>query len=207
MTAGRGYWMPAGSGRWVPGGDYARLRVADADRERAADVLRNAYVEGRLTQDELDARLGHAYASRTYADLAALTADLPVAHRPWPPPPAHPAPGYQAVARRPAADSEVTNGLAVASLVCGLMEVFTLGITAIPAVILGHIARGQIRRNGERGDGMATAGLVLGWLGIAFFVLIVVGVAAMAVTGGAHSVITSHPGGGPPAQFPGAGGP
>ena len=71
------------------------------------------------------------------------------------------------------------------------MEVFTLGITAIPAVILGHFARGQIRRNGERGDGMATAGLVLGWLGIAFFVLIVVGVAAMAVTGG-HQVINAH---------------
>ena len=72
------------------------------------------------------------------------------------------------------------------------MEVFTLGITAIPAVILGHFARGQIRRNGERGDGMATAGLVLGGWGIAFFVLIVVGVAAMAVTGG-HAVIHATP--------------
>jgi hypothetical protein len=189
MTAGRGYWMPAGSGRWVPSGDYARLRVADGDRERTADVLRGAYVEGRLSQDELDARLGQAYGSRTYADLAALTADLPAAHRPWPGP-VQTAPGNQA-AQRPAASSEVTNGLAVASLVCGLMEVFTLGITAIPAVILGHVARGQIRRNGERGDGMATTGLVLGWLGIAFFVLFVVGVAAMAVTG-SHGVINAH---------------
>ena len=199
MTAGRGYWMPAGSGRWVPSGDYARLRVADADRERTADVLRGAYVEGRLTQDELDTRLGQAYASRTYADLAGLTADLPAAHRPWPGP-IQTVPGHQA-ARRPEAGSEVTNGLAVASLVCGLMEVFTLGITAIPAVILGHVARGQIRRNGERGDAMATAGLVLGWLGIAFFVLIVVGVAAMAVTG-SHAVIHSSPGGGG-GPFPG----
>jgi hypothetical protein len=86
------------------------------------------------------------------------------------------------------------------------MQVFTLGITAIPAVILGHVARGQIRRNGERGDGMATAGLVLGWVGIAFFVLIVVGVAAMAVTSG-HQVINAHvigPGGpGGPPPFPG----
>jgi hypothetical protein len=188
MTAGRGYWMPAGSGRWVPSGDYARLRVADVDRERTADVLRGAYVEGRVTQDELDARLGQAYAARTYADLAALTDDLPAAHRPWPGP-IQTAPGHQPAVQRPPV-SEVTNGLAVASLVCGLMEVFTLGITAIPAVILGHVARGQIRRNGERGDSMATAGLVLGWLGIAFFVLIVVGVAAMAVTGGAHGVVT-----------------
>ena len=134
-------------------------------------------------------RLGQAYAAKTYADLAALTADLPAAHRPWPGP-VQTVPGHQP-ARRPPAGSEVTNGLAVASLVCGLMEVFTLGITAIPAVILGHVARGQIRRNGERGDGMATVGLVLGWLGVAFFVLIVVGVAAMAVTGG-HAVINTQ---------------
>jgi hypothetical protein len=197
MTAGRGYWMPANSGHWVPGGEYARLRVADVDRERTADVLRGAFVEGRLTQDELDVRLGQTYAARTYADLAAQTADLPGPHRPWPVPPAPLAPGYQVARPRPAA-VPATNGIAVASLVCGLMQVFTLGITAIPAVILGHVARGQIRRNGERGDGMATAGLVLGWVGIAFFVLIVVGVAAMAVTSG-HQVI--H------AQFPGPGGP
>ena len=204
MTAGRGYWMPGGPGRWVPGGDYARLRVADADRERTADMLRAAFVEGRLTQDELDTRLGEAYAARTYADLAAQTADLPAAHRPWPPPPVQA--GYRAVQPRSGARPEATNGLAMASLVCGLMEVFTLGITAIPAVILGHVARGQIRRTGERGDGMATAGLVLGWLGIAFFLLIVVGVAAMAVTG-SHAVIHANPGGpaGPP--FPGPGGP
>ena len=203
MTAGRGYWMPGNSGHWVPGGEYARLRVADVDRERTADVLRGAFVEGRLTQDELDVRLGQTYAARTYADLAAQTADLPGQHRPWPVPPAL-APGYQVARPRPAA-VPATNGIAVASLVCGLMQVFTLGITAIPAVILGHVARGQIRRNGERGDGMATAGLVLGWVGIAFFVLIVVGVAAMAVTSG-HQVINAHvigPGGGPGGPFPG----
>ena len=185
MTSGRGYWMPAGSGRWVSGGEYARLRVSDADRERTADVLRGAFVEGRLTQDELDGRLGQAYEARTYADLAVPTADLP----------AVPGPLAQPVQHRPAVRPEPTNGMAVASLVCGLLQVFSLGITAIPAVILGHLARGQIRRTGERGDGMATAGLVLGWLGIAFFVLIVVGVAAMA---------TTHSGGSVPA-FPSSG--
>jgi Domain of unknown function (DUF4190)/Domain of unknown function (DUF1707) len=196
MTAGRGYGMPAGSGRWISGAEYARLRVSDADRERTADVLRAAFVEGRLTQDELDARLGQAYEARTYADLAAQTADLPPAQRPWPGPLAHP--GYQAVQPHPARP-EPTNGLAVASLVCGLLQVFTLGLTAVPAVILGHMGRNQIRRTGERGDGMATAGLVLGWLGIAFFVLLVVGVAAMATTHGVGHVQTSLPvPGGPP---------
>ena len=101
MTAGRGYWMPAGSGRWVTSGDYARLRVADVDREQTADVLRGAYVRVGCTQDELDARLGQAYAARTYADLSALTADLPTARRPWPGP-VQLAPGSQAAARQPA---------------------------------------------------------------------------------------------------------
>lgn len=186
MTAGRGYGPPAHSGRWVSGSEYARLRVSDADRERTADVLRNAFVEGRLTQDELDARLGQAFEARTYADLAALAADLPAAQRPFPGPLAVPA--HQALQQRPAARPEPTNGMAVASLVCALMQVFSLGLTAIPAVILGHVARGQIRRTGERGHGMATTGLVLGWLGIAFFVLMVAGFAAMASTHGGINV-------------------
>jgi hypothetical protein len=54
-----------------------RLRASHADRERVVDVLKAAFVEGRLTEDELDARVGQALAARTYADLAALTADLP----------------------------------------------------------------------------------------------------------------------------------
>jgi hypothetical protein len=60
-----------------------------------------------------------------------------------------------------------TNELAVAALVCGCC-VPVLLITAIPAVVLGFIARGQIARSGgmETGRGMATAGIVLGFLGI-----------------------------------------
>jgi hypothetical protein len=42
-------------------------------------VLKAAYAQGRLTKDELEARAGQAFASRTYAELAALTADLPAA--------------------------------------------------------------------------------------------------------------------------------
>lgn len=200
MTYGRDYWMPAGSGRGIPGGEYARLRVSDADRERTADVLRGAFVEGRLDQDELDTRLGHAYTARTYADLAAQTVDLPAPH------PSSPAllaqPGSQALRPHAPAAEETTNGLAVASLVCALMQVFSFGITSIPAVVLGHVARGQIRRTGERGGGMATAGLVLGWLGIAFLVLIVAGVTAMAVTNGHQVGHFPAPGGQPGISAP-----
>ena len=46
-----------------------------------------------------------------------------------------------------------TNGLAIASLVCGV-GAFVIGLSFIPAIICGHIARGQIRRTGERGGGM-----------------------------------------------------
>lgn len=57
--------------------DRSRLRVADTDRDRAAEALRRAAAEGRLTMDELDERIGLAYKARTYADLQALTSDLP----------------------------------------------------------------------------------------------------------------------------------
>jgi hypothetical protein len=52
-------------------------RVSDEDRERVAERLRRAAGDGRLTLDELDARLTDAFAARTYADLAPLVDDLP----------------------------------------------------------------------------------------------------------------------------------
>jgi hypothetical protein len=57
--------------------DPSRLRAADADRDRAAEMLRRAAAEGRITFDELDERIGQAYAAKTFADLEALTGDLP----------------------------------------------------------------------------------------------------------------------------------
>jgi Domain of unknown function (DUF1707) len=54
-----------------------RLRASDSDRDAVAEQLREAHTEGRLTLEELEDRLGKAYAARTFADLAPLTADLP----------------------------------------------------------------------------------------------------------------------------------
>ena len=54
-----------------------QLRTSHGDREQAVDVLKAAFVHGRLTKDEFDQRVGRAFASRTYADLDALTADIP----------------------------------------------------------------------------------------------------------------------------------
>jgi Domain of unknown function (DUF1707) len=54
-----------------------RLRASHADREQAVDVLKAAFVQGRLAKDEFDMRVSQTFVSRTYAELAALTADIP----------------------------------------------------------------------------------------------------------------------------------
>ena len=56
----------------------SELRISDADRDRVADRLRLAAAEGRLSSDELEERLEAAFTARTDAELAPLTADLPV---------------------------------------------------------------------------------------------------------------------------------
>jgi Domain of unknown function (DUF1707) len=59
-----------------PPGGPPDLRASDADRERVTEVLRQAAGEGRLTLDELDERLGAAYAAKTFAELEPITRDL-----------------------------------------------------------------------------------------------------------------------------------
>jgi hypothetical protein len=54
-----------------------RLRASHADREQVIGTLKAAFVHGRVTKDEFDARVGAVLASRTYAELAVVTADLP----------------------------------------------------------------------------------------------------------------------------------
>ena len=66
---------------------HARLRASAADREQAIEALKAAFVQDRITKDELDQRIGKALASRTYHDLDVLTAGLPRAQ------PAEPARG------------------------------------------------------------------------------------------------------------------
>jgi hypothetical protein len=56
-----------------------RLRASQADREDAIDTLKAAYVAGRLSEDEFEARVGQAFASQTHDDLATTTADIPAA--------------------------------------------------------------------------------------------------------------------------------
>ena len=67
-----------------PGGELAAsaagrgyLRVSDAEREQVIGALKAAFVRGVLAKDEFDLRVGQAFASRTYAELAVVTAGLP----------------------------------------------------------------------------------------------------------------------------------
>jgi Domain of unknown function (DUF1707)/Domain of unknown function (DUF4190) len=164
MATGHGY--PAG-------GQRGQLRAADADRDRVAGWLGTAYSEGRLSKDEYDARLESALSARTYADLDQLVTDLPAA----------PGTMLPALAGPPVTR---TNGLAIASLACGIAQ-FAFGpLATIPAIVLGHMARSQIRRTGEQGAGLALAGLILGWgaviLGI---IVLVIGAAVVSRTSGA----------------------
>ncbi len=84
-----------------------------------------------------------------------------------PPPPGYPygpPPGtpYYVVQRR-------TNGLAIASMVLGILWIYWIG--SILALIFGYIARKQIKERGDDGNGMAIAGIVLGWIGVATLVV------------------------------------
>jgi hypothetical protein len=71
-----------------------------------------------------------------------------------------------------------TNGLAIASMVLGIVWIWWIG--SVLAVVFGHIALSQINQHpSQEGKGMAIAGLVLGYVGLAFLVLfIIVGVSA-----------------------------
>ncbi len=67
MTTGPGDDVAAGRGH---------LRASDADREQVIEVLKAAFAHGGLVKDEFEARIGQTFGSRTYAELADVTAGL-----------------------------------------------------------------------------------------------------------------------------------
>jgi hypothetical protein len=111
----------------------------------------------------------------------------PAYNTPYGPPPGYapqyhggyPPPGYGGayLPHRP------TNGMAIASLVLGILWLYWVG--SILALVFGYVARQQIAQRGESGGGLATAGIVLGWIGVGFlaltFFFFLVGAAASTV--------------------------
>ena len=81
-----------------------------------------------------------------------------------------------------------TSGLAIASMICGILVIFSWGITGLPAVICGHLARGKIKRSGGtlEGNGFALTGLILGYIGLVLFPLLIA-----AIFWGANAAVKS----------------
>src|SRR4051812_32972761 len=99
---------------------YSELRASDAERERVVTFLREHALLGRLDDDELEDRIGQAYAAVTVGDLERLISDLPRPNAPAPRPRA------QVRHRR--------SGPSPALIVAGVVLLF---ITGIPFVALG----------------------------------------------------------------------
>jgi hypothetical protein len=173
--------MVTGHGYPGAGAERGKLRAADADRDRVVGLLGTAYSEGRLSKDEYDARLESALSARTYADLDQLVADLPAARATMVP---------LAAKTTVVAPVAKTNALAIASLACGIAQ-FAFGpLATIPAIVLGHVARSQIKRTGEQGAGLALAGLILGWTAVILGIAVIV--AGLAITAGMHGTMNMH---------------
>ncbi|HKR94634.1 MAG TPA: DUF4190 domain-containing protein [Candidatus Angelobacter sp.] len=105
------------------------------------------------------------------------------------PPQAQPSYGYQ----QPPSEQQ-TEGKATASLIFGILSLVCFSILAgIPAIILGHMSKANIRRSMGRlkGDGMATAGLIMGYISVAAIPLILI-IAAIAIPNLLRSKITAN---------------
>ena len=131
------------------------LRASHADREQVVDTLKDAFVQGRLTKDEFDSRVAHAFAARTYADLAPLSADL-LAMPPVARPPRRPVPPRKPVPARPA-NTTVKNGARV---------------IAATTVLTGGIWAGALLSQTES---QALGGLVFAFTFLWFGIVVLVG--------------------------------
>jgi DUF1707 SHOCT-like domain/Domain of unknown function (DUF4190) len=165
----------------APGAERGKMRASDADRDDVVELLNLAYSEGRLSKDEYDARLESAMSARTFADLDLLVTDLPAARSSVVPP------GTRATVVTPVAK---VNALAIASLACGLAQFVFGPLAAIPAIVLGHVARAQIKRTGEQGAGLALAGLILGWVVVILAVIVIA--VGLAIAAGVHGTAPMH---------------
>jgi hypothetical protein len=112
---------------------YSELRASDAERERVVAFLREHALLGRLTDDELEDRIGLAYASVTVGDLEKLIADLPRAARPAPAPARRHAPPQRHRRQGPPAPALIGLGI-------GALLVSGVGLAAVGLVLAIGVA-------------------------------------------------------------------
>jgi len=91
------------------------------------------------------------------------------------PPPAGCGPSSTPYGYTPYQPPSGTNGFAIASMVLGILWIYWIG--SILAIIFGFVAYGQIKQRRQGGRGMATAGLILGFIGVGTLVLVILVVA------------------------------
>jgi Domain of unknown function (DUF1707) len=113
----------AGPGDEIAVGAEGRghMRVSHADREQVISVLKAAFVQGLLAKDEFDLRVGQAFAARTYADLAALAADIPA--------------GLTGAQRSPEPMPESANRKAVKAIACCTAALWSMFAAAAMAAV------------------------------------------------------------------------
>jgi hypothetical protein len=120
-------------------------------------------------------------------------ASVPPASQPVPPAPG-PAPAYGQPAPaygQPAGPK--TNTLAIVSLVASLAGVVLWGVGFVVGVICGHIALSQIKKTGEQGHGMAVAGLIIGYIGIALTIIgIIIAIAFFATLAASGTLMSTY---------------
>lgn len=99
----------------------------------------------------------------------------------YPPPPYPGYPQYPPYGQPPGYQARTYNGLAIASMVLGILWLYWVG--SILALVFGYVAKRQIRERDQLGSGMATAGIVLGWVGVGTLSLMIVFLIIGAATG------------------------
>src|SRR5690348_11534841 len=114
----------AGPGDGLEAAGRGHLRASHADREQVIGTLKAAFVQGRLTKDEFDLRVGQTLAAQTYAELAALTADLPAG------PAAGAPPRRPAQARRPVSNVARAASCVVMAMAAPVVLSFSIGAAA-----------------------------------------------------------------------------
>lgn len=88
----------------------------------------------------------------------------------------------------------ILNPWAIISVVASILG-FTTGFSFVAGVIFGHIALHQINTKKYTGKGLAYAGLIIGYLGVAFFILLAAGTAVMFLVAGFYTINQAGPSG------------
>jgi hypothetical protein len=118
---------------------YSELRASDAERERVITFLREHALLGRLSDDELEERIGLAYASITVGDLERLIADLPRGGRSAAPRRPAPRPQHHAMTKRKGPSPALIGVGAGALLLTGLPIALLVGAVAIAVALVALV--------------------------------------------------------------------